>query len=192
MSDNNVHIKIQRDEGATIPSKAHFNDTGYDITITEVEAGEGTEEMRIIPCSDPDYSLGGLGFLKRLILRMFDIPMVHKLVKPRYVILHTGIHVQPEEGYWTMVVPNSRSGKRPFILGNCVGIIDEGYTGEIRFVYKVMPWGDMKDIFKFFYKGAVCGQLIVMKRYNAIWHEVAKLNDTVRGNNGFGSTEARS
>lgn len=109
--------------------------------------------------------------------------------KPLYIIAHTGVHVQPvDPDYYIEIVPNSRLAKRPFVLGNSVGIIDPGYTGEVMFIFKVLDWATDADIDEYFKAGNVIGQFIVRKRYEAEFSIVQKLGDTERGTGGFGST----
>lgn len=109
--------------------------------------------------------------------------------KPLYVIAHTGVHAQPvDSDYYIEIVPNSRLAKRPFVLGNSVGIIDPEYTGEIMFIFKVLDWATEADIDEYFRSGNVIGQFIIHKRYEAQFTIVQKLSDTERGSGGFGST----
>lgn len=103
-------------------------------------------------------------------------------------IIDTGVHVQPEEGYYVIAAPNSRVSKLPVYLGNSIGVIDQGYTGSIRFIYSLHPGADPDMLDEFFSTGKVCGQLIIMKRYDALFDKVDKLEETDRGNGGFGST----
>lgn len=103
-------------------------------------------------------------------------------------IIDTGVHIQPEDGYYVMAVPNSRISKLPVYLGNSVGIIDQDYTGSIRFTYSLHPGADPNMLDEFFTPGKVCGQLVVMKRYDADFNIVNELDETERGDGGFGST----
>jgi dUTP pyrophosphatase len=69
------------------------------------------------------------------------------------------------------------------VLSNCEGTIDENYTGEISAVfYHILP--DMPR-----YK--VGDKIVQIKMGAAIpmeFEEVAELNETDRGGNGYGST----
>lgn len=79
--------------------------------------------------------------------------------------------------------PRSSVWKTGMVLSNCVGTIDEGYTGEISAVfYHVMP--DMPR-----YK---VGDRIVQIKWNSTlpmnFVEVDDLSSTDRGQGGYGST----
>lgn len=190
----NIKIKVQLDKGAYMPEKAHDTDTGYDLKVMDVELGAFEEYEKLISPDEmtfinPPKCKG----LKYRIKKWLGVFIPQEFTRSHIIIVDTGVHVQPEEGYWVEVVPNSRVGKRPFFLGNSVGIIDEGYTGSIKFIYKLCDWGNTKeDVLGFFERGAVCGQMIIHKRYNAVFEKVKKLDETERKDGGFGSTEKKT
>lgn len=189
----NIKIKLQLDRGAYTPEKAHDSDTGYDLKVMDVQLGAVIEEEELVSPEmarivDPFNSRG----FKYRLKKWLGVFIPKNFMKSHLIIVDTGVHVQPEEGYWVEVVPNSRVGKRPFFLGNSVGIIDEGYTGSIKLIYKLMPWADEKEALTFFERGSVCGQMIVRKRYNAVFEKVKKLDETERKDGGFGSTEKKT
>ena len=95
---------------------------------------------------------------------------------------NTGIHVQLPRNTCGLVVPKSGLQIKKNIVG-AVGLIDEGYTGEI--VCKLENHTD-KD-----YKvkaGDKIAQLIVFPCCYVPVEIVEELEDTERGSNGFGST----
>lgn len=150
-----MKIKIKLDDGATIPTRAHATDVGYDVRAISVEECE--------PESNAKY--WGRWFYK-------------------YIVCHTGIHIKPEDGYYVELLPNSRWGKRGVICYS-PGQIDPGYTGEIMAIYKPLPWwlgGSKINV------GDVVGQLIIRPKLDADFIEVDKLDETDRGDGGFGST----
>tara|TARA_A100001011_G_scaffold307552_1_gene322915 strand:- start:858 stop:1370 length:513 start_codon:yes stop_codon:yes gene_type:complete len=55
---------------------------------------------------------------------------VHKTVGD-VIYFKTGVSMQPSKGYYFEVVPRSSISKMPLSMANNVGIIDQGYTGEI-------------------------------------------------------------
>ena len=94
----------------------------------------------------------------------------------------TGIAVCPPDGYYTEVVPRSSLTKTGYMLANSVGIIDSSYRGSI----KVVVSGDNSlDDLTLPFKGF---QLILRKLEEVEVVEVDDLDDTVRGDGGFGST----
>jgi dUTP pyrophosphatase len=94
----------------------------------------------------------------------------------------TGIAVCPPDGYYTEVVPRSSLSKTGYMLANSVGIIDSSYRGSI----KVVVTGDesLKSL-ELPFKGF---QLVVRKQYHANFAEVDTIDETARGDGGFGST----
>lgn len=82
--------------------------------------------------------------------------------------------------------PRSSVWKTGMVLSNCIGTIDEGYTGEISAVfYHVMP--DMPR-----YKvGERIGQIYLNWAHEIMFIEVEELDKTEREGNGYGSTGKR-
>jgi dUTP pyrophosphatase len=98
------------------------------------------------------------------------------------IMFDTGIAVCPPDGYYTEVVPRSSLSKTGYMLANSVGIIDSSYRGSI----KVVLTGDetlhyLSPPFKGF-------QLILRKLEEAEVEVVDDLDQTERGDGGFGST----
>ena len=97
----------------------------------------------------------------------------------------TGIAVACTEGYYTEVVPRSSFSKTGYMLANSVGIIDASYRGSI----KIVITGDKQlPTLQLPFKGF---QLIIRKRVDAEVEVVDELDETVRGDGGFGSTDLK-
>lgn len=78
--------------------------------------------------------------------------------------------------------PRSSIWKTGMILSNCEGTLDEDYRGEIKaYFYKVAPG-------KIYKVGDKIGQIKLGFTLPIEFEEVDELNDTQRGNGGFGST----
>lgn len=96
----------------------------------------------------------------------------------------TGIAVRPPEGYFGAVFARSglatKQGLRP---ANCVGVCDEDYTGE----YIVALHNDSEETKKV-EKGDRIAQLVFLPYVNIYFDTVEELEETDRGNDGFGST----
>ena len=158
-------------EGAQVPSRAHKTDAGYDLTMIGV-----------------DKIVGDVIFFK------------------------TGISLQPSKGYYFEVVPRSSISKLPLSMANSVGIIDETYTGEvivpIRVTHPSMgsePAGSIfpNGIVKIFgvrpQTMTALSDLVlrnkpklfqaILKKRNDCDFSVESLDDTDRGEGGFGSTD---
>lgn len=96
----------------------------------------------------------------------------------------TGVHIQLPEGWVAMLFPRSSIGaKTPLRLSNSVGIIDSGYRGEIRALYD-----NIGDEPYQIHKGDRIAQLMVMPSYRFKAQVVDTLENSDRGEGGFGST----
>jgi dUTP pyrophosphatase len=117
---------------------------------------------------------------------------------PHQLTVYTGIAVQPEPGYYVEVYPRSSVGKKFIQLANSVGIIDETYTGQIILKFNMIPdsidfgrnvlWYPPAASIKV---GEKIAQMVVRKRIDADFIEVSYLDNTVRGEGGFGSTDKK-
>ena len=97
----------------------------------------------------------------------------------------TGIAVAIPQGFAGFV--HARSGralKEGLALANAPGLIDSGYRGEIKvIVVNLDPRSDI-DI----KRGEKIAQLVIQRVESAEVEEVEDLDETVRGEGGFGST----
>lgn len=99
-------------------------------------------------------------------------------------IVPTGIHIGLPEGYEAQVRPRSGlAAKHGISIVNAPGTVDADYTGEIKVIlinlsnepFVVNP-------------GERIAQLVIAKYERVEWDEVATLDETERGEGGFGST----
>jgi len=167
-----VKVKVKKlDETAELPSRAHSTDTGYDLKFTGVHKISG------------------------------DV-----------IMFKTSLSVQPSSGYYFDIVPRSSISKLPLSMANSIGIIDNNYTGELIVPVRVhhsnmgfepksssYPSG-IVQIFGakpptmlslaelILSKKPIMFQLVLRKKYNCSF-EVDELNETDRGDDGFGSTD---
>lgn len=102
----------------------------------------------------------------------------------RDIIYQTGLAVEIPKGYVGLIFPRSSIRKYDLSLSNSVGVIDSGYRGEIGLTFKKLDeWKSYE------YKvGDRIGQLIVLPYPNIEPIEVEELNNSERGEKGFGST----
>ena len=152
-----MKVKIKRlHPDAVIPFKTYDSDFCYDcVAVSEEEIA-------------PNVWKYGLGFALQIQIAEENIEAD---VWYRY-IAHA-ISARPRSSVW----------KTGMILSNCIGTVDEGYTGEITAVfYHVMP--DMPR-----YK---VGDKICQIHFDACtkieFQEVDELLPTKRGDKGYGST----
>lgn len=96
----------------------------------------------------------------------------------------TGIAITPPEGYFGAIFARSGlSTKRGLRPANCVGACDEDYTGE----YIVVLYND-SNIIQTVEPGERIAQLIFLPYISVNMIEVDELEETERGDGGFGST----
>lgn len=116
-----------------------------------------------------------------------------------YAAIDEGITIQPHETVkvgtgLAMVLPDdtfgaifARSGlatKQSLRPANCVGVCDSDYRGEY-----IVPIHNDSDEVKTINPGDRIAQLILLPFYPINFEEVKDLNETERGEGGFGSTD---
>ena len=103
----------------------------------------------------------------------------HRMVK-----IGTGLAITPPHGYFGAIFARSglasKHGLRPC---NCVGICDTDYTGE----YIVGLYNDSNEVQEI-NPGDRIAQLVFLPYLPVNFIEVKELENTSRGDNGFGST----
>lgn len=96
----------------------------------------------------------------------------------------TGLAITPPEGYFGAIFPRSglstKQGLRP---ANCVGVCDEDYTGE----YIVALHNDSEQV-RIVENGDRIAQLVFLPYLDVEFVEVESLDETERGDGGFGSS----
>ena len=99
-----------------------------------------------------------------------------------YVTYGTGIAMQIPPGYAGFLFPRSSVYKTGMSLTNCVGVIDSDYRGEIKAKFYLGGAGARYGI------GDRIVQLVIMPVEKVAWDVVDELDETERGEGGFGST----
>ncbi len=102
------------------------------------------------------------------------------------MLIKTGVAIEIPEGYVGLVWPRSGLSvkKGTDILA---GVIDSSYRGEIGVVLLNTGYDDLV-----IQPGERVAQLLIQPIVNAEVEEVEELSDSVRGENGFGSTGGHS
>ncbi|MGE4522287.1 MAG: dUTP diphosphatase [Acetobacter sp.] len=104
------------------------------------------------------------------------------------VLVPTGLKMALPPGYELQVRPRSGLAlKHGVVLPNAPGTIDEDYRGEIGII--VMNAGAEPFIVE---RGMRIAQGVVAPVVRAVWSECAGLDETTRGEGGFGSTGTRT
>lgn len=97
---------------------------------------------------------------------------------------HTDLAVEIPEGYVGLLFPRSSVCNTSLIQSNCVGVIDSGYRGEIKVVFR-----NTTDVIPAVYKeGERFCQLVIVKLADIDIVEAAELSESDRGTDGYGST----
>jgi dUTP pyrophosphatase len=100
-------------------------------------------------------------------------------------LVPTGVKVSIPLGYVGLLVPRSSLSKCEIILSNSVGVIDSDYRGEILVALTYIGSNECGVTVAI---GDRIAQLLIVPIMLPEFIEVAELNETVRGSNGFGST----
>lgn len=107
--------------------------------------------------------------------------------RDRVFFFDTGISVQMDEGWYVEIMPRSSICKTDFILANSVGVIDPDYRGIVYVPMRYVGEGDGQAAAEALV-GQRIAQLLVRKLEACQIVEAEKLNETVRGAAGFGSS----
>ena len=98
--------------------------------------------------------------------------------------IRTGVKIQLPEGWVAMIFPRSSIGAKTALrLSNSAGIIDSSYRGELGVLYD-----NISDTPHAINAGDRIAQLLVMPSYRFKANIVDSLEDSDRGEGGFGST----
>ncbi len=99
-------------------------------------------------------------------------------------LIPTGIHIELPEGYEAQIRPRSGLAVKYGIgIVNSPGTIDSDYRGEIKII--LVNLSDSDFILN---SGERIAQMVVAKFERVEWREAEELNDSERGEKGFGST----
>jgi dUTP pyrophosphatase len=159
-------VKVKKlNDKAVIPFKKHDSDFCYDVVATSCE------EIA------PNVYRYGIGLAFQIIRGFEPIRQVTGDVWETTDIARTPIRLSID------FRPRSSVWQTGMILANCTGTIDEDYRGEVSAIfYHIFP--DM-PIYKV---GDRIGQIKIGATLPMCFEEVEELDNTQRGDGGFGST----
>jgi len=200
-----MEIKIKKIvPEACIPKNATPLDTGYDLVTID----DGQIVGEVISGKD--------GFWKRIDYIQYRTgiqiaPREDKKYFKGSMFFDTSL----TDYFYTLILPRSSVSKYNLVLANSVATIDNGYRGELllRFKYIWQPEDysieqigedynpatrigrssysfllGSPNLSKIYKKGDKVGQLAAFKLFSIGFNEVADLDETARGEGGFGST----
>lgn len=99
-------------------------------------------------------------------------------------VVKTGLFIELPIGYEAQVRPRSGlAAKKGITVLNAPGTIDADYRGEIGVILVNLSNEDFTIV-----RGERIAQLVIAKHERAAWEEVDELEETDRGEGGFGST----
>lgn len=108
-------------------------------------------------------------------------PVTGRIYAGEAVVIDTGVHVQIPVGHVGMLKSKSGLNVKHDIVGE--GVIDSGYTGSIR--VKLYNHGAESYMIEC---GDKISQLVILPIITPELELVTELEETDRGNKGFGST----
>jgi len=99
-------------------------------------------------------------------------------------LIKTGLHIELPEGYEAQVRPRSGLAlKKGISVLNAPGTIDADYRGEIGVILINLSDSDFM-----INTGDRIAQMVIAKHETISWKVVDELDDSLRGDKGFGST----
>ena len=102
-------------------------------------------------------------------------------------LVPTGLRIALPAGYELQVRPRSGLALRHgIVLPNSPGTVDEDYRGELQVI--VLNAGDAPFTIE---RGMRIAQAVVAPVVRVAWREVDAIDETARGDGGFGSTGTR-
>jgi dUTP pyrophosphatase len=100
------------------------------------------------------------------------------------VMVPTGIHIQLPDGYEAQIRPRSGlAAKHGIGIVNSPGTIDADYRGEIKII--LVNLSNQPFLLN---PGERIAQMVIARYEKAVWKECDTLDESGRGEGGFGST----
>lgn len=107
----------------------------------------------------------------------------HSMRAGSKLVIHTETYIQIPKGYVGLIFPRSGMGTRGFSIANTVGVIDADYRGEIIVHLQYNGEGEVE-----IRPGDRIAQMVIMPALCWPLYFVDELEETERGEGGFGST----
>ena len=123
----------------------------------------------------------------------FDLYATSRSVdKSGCAVYGTGLAFEIPDGFVGLLFPRSSVAKKDLLLSNCVGVIDSGYRGEVMMKFRTIrdyhKNGHLSNIYELYTVGDRVGQLIVMPIPSVEYVEAKELEESDRGEGGYGSS----
>lgn len=153
-------LKVLLDDGAFVPTRAHPEDAGLDLY---------SPDTVVVPAARIRVCCGAFP------------PEREVFIEEGSAIIDTGVHVAIPAGYVGFLKSKSGLNVKNGITGE--GVIDAGYTGSIVVKLYNSSGSDYKVE-----RGHKISQLVILPIATPEVELVESLEETERGNGGFGST----
>jgi len=128
----------------------------------------------------PAYTTAGAAGMD--VLAAVEKPLT--LAPGRRALIPTGFSVALPPGYELQIRPRSGLAlKHGIVVPNSPGTIDEDYRGEVGIIIL-----NASEENVYITRGMRIAQAVLAPVVRAVWHEVESLDETLRGEGGFGST----
>lgn len=114
-----------------------------------------------------------------------DVTAISMEMTEDYIEYDTGLQFQLPAGYVMLIFPRSSNSKKDLLLCNSVGVLDAGYTGNLKFRFKLITEGYTEKIYN---PGDKIGQIIILPYPEINFIKTEEFDETDRGSGGFGST----
>ena len=114
-----------------------------------------------------------------------DVTAISMKMTEDYIEYDTGLQFQLPAGYVMLIFPRSSNSKKDLLMCNSVGVLDAGYTGNLKFRFKLTTMGYTEKIYN---PGDKIGQIIILPYPEINFIETEEFDETDRGSGGFGST----
>jgi dUTPase len=189
--------------------KKIFDNNGKLLTVLPFRAVKKNEQGEVVKTNAAAYDVISLSDPKIVGVKITPVgfetnEVGNEWASVDYIEYETGLYVQPStQSHHLLLHPRSSNSKYNLVLSNSIGLIDNDYRGQIcvRFKYVWQPedmwWSgneNRKSIFgsvnmsKIYKKGDVVCQILCENTTSVEWELVDELNQTVRGEGGWGHT----
>lgn len=164
-----INVKVKKVlENVELPEYATDGSGCFDLRGYFSLAGDGTELHRLIE----NHLLGDFENESR---------------KFETFVFRTGLAFEIPKGHVMLIFSRSGHGfKHDTRLANCVGVIDSDYRGEVKIKLTYDGRNAEELVFR---SGDRIAQGMIIPAPEVSFEEAEELSDTVRGENGFGSTD---
>lgn len=113
----------------------------------------------------------------------YDITATSVAAYGDYIEYGTGLAVNIPAGYVGLLCPRSSVSDRPLIMANSVGVIDSGFTGELKVRFR-----QLKSEKPLYAPGDRVAQLVIMPIVTTAMRVVDEFERSERGSGAFGSS----